>query len=69
MIVSGPIWLDELTCKGTEKLLVTCAFKSWGETDCSHKEDVGVICETGSTYLNGLHALRALSNVNGFNDL
>ncbi|XP_069558966.1 galectin-3-binding protein A-like [Brachyistius frenatus] len=44
-----PIWLDEINCKGTESHLVACVFKKWGETDCSHKEDVGVICETGST--------------------
>ncbi|XP_032392741.1 galectin-3-binding protein A isoform X3 [Etheostoma spectabile] len=48
---SGPIWLDDLTCKGTENHLFKCAFKSWGTTDCSHKEDVGVICETTGTNL------------------
>uniref|UniRef100_UPI0037E836A2 galectin-3-binding protein A-like n=1 Tax=Semicossyphus pulcher TaxID=241346 RepID=UPI0037E836A2 len=45
---TGPIWLDDLVCKGTENYLSTCTFKSWGLTDCSHKEDVGVICETGT---------------------
>uniref|UniRef100_A0A672G767 Galectin-3-binding protein A-like n=1 Tax=Salarias fasciatus TaxID=181472 RepID=A0A672G767_SALFA len=45
----GPIWLDDINCNGTEKHLVKCEFKSWGETDCSHKEDVGVLCQTGST--------------------
>ncbi|KAM9391665.1 galectin-3-binding protein A-like [Pholidichthys leucotaenia] len=45
----GPIWLDDINCKGSESHLVYCGFKAWGETDCTHKEDVGVICETGST--------------------
>lgn len=45
-----------MECKGTENQLFTCAFKNWGVTDCSHKEDVGVVCETASTYLNSYKA-------------
>lgn len=44
---SGSIWLDDMNCQGTEKSLSSCAFKGWAITDCSHKEDAGVICETG----------------------
>ena len=41
---TGPIQLDGFTCNGTESRLDQCANINVGVNDCSHGEDVGVIC-------------------------
>ena len=38
------IWLDDLTCKGTEVHVDQCRHRIWGSNDCSHSEDVGIRC-------------------------
>ena len=42
---SGETLLDDVVCTGTESTLLDCNHRTWGEEDCSHSEDVGVICD------------------------
>ncbi|XP_067394253.1 fibrinogen-like protein 1-like protein [Emydura macquarii macquarii] len=41
---SGPILLDDVNCRGGESALTECTLKPWGNHDCSHREDAGVVC-------------------------
>lgn len=39
-----PVWMDNVSCAGTESALPMCPFNGWGIENCSHYEDIGLTC-------------------------
>ncbi|XP_054664401.1 deleted in malignant brain tumors 1 protein-like isoform X7 [Grus americana] len=46
---TGQIWLDEVACTGSEDALAHCQARPWGQSNCNHREDAGVVCSDTST--------------------
>ena len=40
----SPVWLDEVSCIGNETALVNCPSLPFGANDCTHGEDVNMVC-------------------------
>ena len=58
---SGLILLDDVNCGGSESSIFTCNHRSFGEHDCTHNEDAGVVCY-GETS-KGKHCLNVSSQI------
>ena len=41
--------MDGLQCTGSENSLDECYFNGWESHDCSHSEDVSVVCAVETT--------------------
>uniref|UniRef100_A0A8C0IN10 Soluble scavenger receptor cysteine-rich domain-containing protein SSC5D n=1 Tax=Chelonoidis abingdonii TaxID=106734 RepID=A0A8C0IN10_CHEAB len=57
---SDPVWLDDVNCAGTEAALSSCRARPWGENNCNHREDAGVVCSD-----SGISAVAQLRLANG----
>ena len=42
---TGPIWMDDVVCTGSESRLVDCRYTS--DHNCTYRDDVGIACRTG----------------------
>ena len=44
---NSTIWLGNLNCVGTERVIRNCTHKGWGIQNCNHSQYASVKCSTG----------------------
>ena len=50
---TGPIWMDDLACSGSESHIYDCRHRGWGKHDCTHSRDASVQCASSIRLVNG----------------
>ncbi|XP_077090921.1 scavenger receptor cysteine-rich domain-containing protein DMBT1 [Siphateles boraxobius] len=50
---SGPMWMNNVRCNGTESTLKDCVLSGRVQQNCSHEKDAGVICGAKIQLQNG----------------
>ena len=51
---TGPIYLDNVGCTGTESSLLSCSHIGISVHNCVHSEDAGAVCPTCKLYTSAL---------------
>lgn len=46
------IWLDDVQCTGSESSVLKCTHKQFGDNNCGHGEDAGVICSGKTEFIH-----------------
>ncbi|CAI5689235.1 unnamed protein product [Oreochromis niloticus] len=60
---TGQIWLDNVTCSGSESSLTECQHSGFGSNGCEHGQDAAVICSAVSIILTGSGSTRCSGRV------
>uniref|UniRef100_A0A3B4DJJ3 SRCR domain-containing protein n=1 Tax=Pygocentrus nattereri TaxID=42514 RepID=A0A3B4DJJ3_PYGNA len=50
---SGPIWMVDVDCNGSESTLKKCHSTLWGKHSCNHANDAGVFCSGNVRLVDG----------------